>query len=160
MASPASPDCDRAKEITMGRFSTIFLLLAVSVAAFASKEQTVQELIARADAASANDRPGLYVEIAERQLKAADGSYTEGKVEEARAAVQDVVTYSTKAHDAAIQANKKLKNTELALRKMAHRLRDLKHTLNFEDQPPVQAAADKLQTLSDDLLSQMFGKGK
>ncbi|HTZ94816.1 MAG TPA: hypothetical protein VMB18_00360 [Terriglobales bacterium] len=144
----------------MGRLSTIFLLLAVSVAAFASKEQTVQELIARADAASANDRPGLYVEIAERQLKAADGSYTEGKVEEARAAVQDVVTYSTKAHDAAIQANKKLKNTELALRKMAHRLRDLKHTLNFEDQPPVQAAADKLQTLSDDLLSQMFGKGK
>jgi hypothetical protein len=144
----------------MGRLSTIFFLLAVSVAAFGSKEQTVQELIARADAASANDRPGLYVEIAERQLKAADGSYTEGKVEEARAAVQDVVTYSTKAHDAAVQANKKLKNTELALRKMAHRLRDLKHTLNFEDQPPVQAAADKLQTLSDDLLSQMFRKGK
>jgi len=144
----------------MGRLSTIFVLLAVSVATFASKEQTVQDLIARAETASPNDRPGLYIEIAERQLKAADGSYTEGKVEEAQAAVQDVVTYSTKAHDAAIQANKKLKNTELALRKMAHRLRDMKHTLNFEDQPPVQAASDKLQTLSDDLLSQMFRKGK
>lgn len=144
----------------MGRLSTIFLLLAVSVTALASKEQTVQDLIARADTASPNDRPSLYVEIAERQLKAADGLYTEGKVEDAQTTVQEVVTYSTKAHDSAVQANKKLKNTELALRKMAHRLRDLKHTLNFEDQPPVQAAADKLQTLSDDLLSHMFGKGK
>lgn len=144
----------------MGRLSTIFLLLAVSVTALASKEQTVQDLIARADTASPNDRPSLYVEIAERQLKAADGLYTEGKVEDAQTTVQEVVMYSTKAHDSAVQANKKLKNTELALRKMAHRLRDLKHTLNFEDQPPVQAAADKLQTLSDDLLSHMFGKGK
>lgn len=136
------------------------VLLAVSLAAFASKELTVEELAARAEAASPGDRPPLYIEIATRQLKLADDLYTQGKVDEARAAVQDVVTYSTKAHDAAIESNKKVKNTELAVRHMAHRLHDLKHTLNFEDQAPVQSAVDRLQNLADDLLSHMFGKGK
>jgi polyhydroxyalkanoate synthesis regulator phasin len=143
----------------MRRLSTILVMLALALTAVA-KETTIQELVARADAAPPGDRPALYVEIAERQLKSADDFYNEGKVTEAQTAVQDVVTYSSKAHDAAIQSNKKLKHTELAVRQMARRMRDLKHTLNFEDQPPVQAAADRLQNLADDLLSHMFGKGK
>jgi polyhydroxyalkanoate synthesis regulator phasin len=143
----------------MRRLSTILVMLALALTVVA-KETTIQELVARADAASPGDRPALYVEIAERQLKSADDFYNEGKVTEAQTAVQDVVTYSSKAHDAAIQSNKKLKHTELAVRQMARRMRDLKHTLNFEDQPPVQAAADRLQNLADDLLSHMFGKGK
>ncbi len=161
MAGTPSSDCDQSEEITMLRFLAIFVVLAVPLAAFASKEQpTVQEMTARADAASPGDKPGLYLEIAERQLKVADDLFTEGKVDQAQAAIKDVATYSTKAHDAAIQANKKLKNVELGVRRMAQRLRDLKHTLNFEDQPPVQAAADQLQSLADDLLNHMFGKGK
>jgi len=136
------------------------VLLASSFAAFASKPETLQDLIARAESARVDDRPGLYIEIAERQLKSADEFYTAGKVDDARTAVNDVVTYSEKAHDAATQSGKKLKNVEIAFRKMAGRLRDIKRGLNFEDQPPVQAAADRLENLRTDLLSRMFGKGK
>jgi len=102
----------------------------------------------------------LYVEIAERELKSANELYTAGRVDEARTAVQDVVTYSEKAHDAAIQSGKRVKNTEIEFRKMAAKLRDIKRSLNFEDQAPVQAAAERLETLRTDLLSHMFGKGK
>jgi hypothetical protein len=114
----------------------------------------------RADSARVEDRPALCVEIAERQLKSADELYTAGKVEDAQAALKDVVTYSEKAHDAAIQSGKKLKNTEIDFRKMAAKLRDIKRSLNFDDQAPVQAAADRLENLRTDLLSHMFGKGK
>jgi len=138
----------------------IAALFAVSLAMFAAKEETLQALIARAEAAPLRDRPGLYIEIAARQLKSADGLYDQGKADEARIAVQDVVTYSSKARDAAIESNKKLKNTEMAMRNMARHLQDMKHTLNYEDQPPVQTAADRLETLADDLLSHMFGKSK
>src|SRR5579863_2915025 len=136
------------------------ILLATALSVFASKPESLQDLIARADAAKVDDRPALYVEIAERQLKSADDSFTSGKVENAQAAVKDVVTYSEKAHDAAIQSGKKLKNTEIDFRKMAAKLRDIKRSLNFDDQPPVQAAADRLESLRTDLLSHMFGKGK
>jgi len=136
------------------------VLLAVSLVVFASTEETLQGLIARAEAAPLRDRAVLYVEIAARQLKSAGALYDAGKAEQARIAVQDVITYSSKAHDAAIKSDRKVKNTELAMRSMARHLRDMKHTLNYEDQPPVQAAVDRLETLADDLLSHMFGKGK
>jgi polyhydroxyalkanoate synthesis regulator phasin len=102
----------------------------------------------------------LCVEIAERQLKSVDELYTAGKVDDARTALKDVVTYSEKAHDAAMQSGKKVKNTEIAFRKMATKLRDIKRSLNFDDQAPVQAAADRLEALRTDLLSHMFGKSK
>jgi polyhydroxyalkanoate synthesis regulator phasin len=142
------------------QITIVAVLLATSFLALAYRQETLQELIARADSARVEDQPALYVDIAERQLKSADDLYTAGKVEEARAAVQDVVTYSEKAHDAAIQSGKKLKNTEIAFRKMAAKLRDIKRSLNFDDQPPVDAAADRLENLRTELLSHMFGKGK
>jgi len=141
-------------------FAAITLVLAAVGAIGAAKEQSLEELIARANAAPVKEQPSLYINIAERQLKSADELYSEGKVDDARAAIADVVTYSQKAHDAAVQSGKKLKPTEMASRKMSHRLRDIKRTLNFDDQAPVQTAADRLETMAQDLLSHMFGKEK
>jgi hypothetical protein len=142
------------------RIPIIAILLATSLLAFAFKQESLQEMIARADAARLEDRPALYLEIAGRQLKSADQLYTAARVDDAQAALKDVVTYSEKAHDAAIQSGKRLKNTEIDFRKMAAKLRDIKRNLNFDDQAPVQAAADRLENLRTDLLSHMFGKGK
>lgn len=128
--------------------------------AFAYKQESVKELIARAEASRMEDRPQLYIEAAERQLHSAAELYGAGKVEDAHAAVADVVTYSEKARDASVESGNRLKNTEIAMRKMAARLRDIKRNLNFEDQGPVQSASDRLESLRTDLLSHMFGKGK
>lgn len=133
------------------------VLLATSLAAFASKEESLQQLIARAEAARLEDRPPLYAEIAERQLKSADQLYAAGKVEDATAAVNGVVIYCDKATNAATKSGKKLKNTEIAVRKMAAKLRDIRRSLAFEDQGPVKAAADRLESMRTELLSRMFG---
>jgi len=146
--------------MSMRRCGLLPIILSVALAGFAAKQQSLQEMITRANSAPLKEQPSLYIDIAERQLKSADQLYTQGKVEEARAAVADVVTYSQKAHDAAIQAGKKLKPTEMASRKMSHRLQDIKRTLNFEDQAPAQAAAERLESLAQDLLNHMFGKEK
>ena len=142
------------------RLTVLTVLLAISLAASAYTEETLQELVTRAEAAHVEDQPALYVEIAERQLKSARDLYRSGKTDDARQAVNDVVTYSQRAHDASAQSGKRLKNTEIAFRKMAARLRNIKTTLNFEDQAPVQAAADHLEDLRTDLMSRIWGKGK
>jgi len=139
--------------------SAVFGLAAAGLA-LAAKELTLPELKAKADAAPLEDRPQLYVEIAERQLAAAGESYRAGGAEQARAAVDDVVFYAGKARDASIQTGKKLKNTEISVRKMAAKLRDLRRTLSFDDQAPVQAAADQLESMRSELLAHMFSKGK
>ncbi len=146
----------------MGRRITLtaILLLASALPGLGSKEPAVQELAAKAEAARLEDRPRLYLDIAQRQLLSANESYRAGRSEEGRAAVDDVVLYTGKARDAAIQSGRKLKDTEIIVRKMADKLRDLKRTLNFDDQAPVQNAADQLETMRTELLSHMFGKGK
>ena len=68
------------------------------------------------------------------------------------------LTYSEKASDAAASTGKKLKDTEIGLRKMSERFRDVKHNLPFDDQAPVQQAIDRLEKMRTNLLSEMFGK--
>jgi len=80
------------------------------------------------------------------------------KVEEAQAAIEEVVSYAGQAGDAVSRSGRRVKNTEIALRKMAHRLTDIKHTLASENQAPVQAAVDSLEKIRTDLLNRMFGK--
>lgn len=135
----------------------LVILLTASVAAF-PREKTIPEMEQKAETSKPEDQAKIYVEIAQRQLKAADKLYRSGKADVARANIEDVQRYSVKATDAAIRANKRLKNTEIALRKMASKLSDMKRDLDYENQPPVQTAADKLQSLRNQLLSAMFGK--
>ena len=143
------------------RLTAIFLTLATLAlpALSSAKDETIPQLISRAEAAHLEDRPPIFAEIAELQLRNADQLYNEGKTDEAQAAVKDVINYSDKAADAAARSGKKLKNTEIAMRKMAEKLRDIKRSLSFDDQPPVQSAIEHLEDLRTDLLNRMFGKG-
>jgi len=136
----------------------LVLLLAV-LPAFGSKEESLDELKKRAETAKVEDQPPLCTDIAQRQLDAADKLYTDGKVYEARAALDDVVKYSGQASTAAVKTGKHLKHTEITIRKMAERLRTIRRSLAFEDQAPVQDAADRLESMRNDLLSRMFSKG-
>jgi hypothetical protein len=143
------------------RLTAILLTLAILAlpALSSAKDETIPQLITRAEAARLEDRPQIYAEIAELELRNADQLYNEGKAEEAQAAIKDVVRYSDKAADAAARSGKKLKNTEIAVRKMAEKLRDIKRSLSFDDQPPVQTAIEHMEGLRTDLLNRMFGKG-
>jgi curli biogenesis system outer membrane secretion channel CsgG len=144
-------------EHTDFRIAVLMIILAVCLPAVA-KEESVAELVQRAQSASQDDQPNLYIKIAELQLKAADKLFAAGNSPAAQAAVQDVATYSRKATDAAIETGKKLKKTEISLRKMADRLQDIKREVNYEDQAPVQSAVDKLEDMRTRLLNRMFGK--
>ena len=41
---------------------------------------------------------------------------------------------------------------------MAEKLRDLKRSVSFEDQAPIQKTVDRLEKMRDELLARMFGK--
>ncbi len=138
---------------------TIVVLLALSsLPALAYAGENLQQLIARAESAPPKDRPGLYLQIARQQADSADKLYQEGNAEAGGVALADVLTYSEKASDAAASTGKKLKDTEIGLRKMSEKFRDVKHNLPFDDQAPVQQAIDRLEKMRTNLLSAMFGK--
>jgi hypothetical protein len=143
----------------MRRLAFTVLLLALASAYGAAKDETA-ELKARLESARPEERPELCIRIARQQLRNADKLYSEGKFDQARDAVDDIVTYSEKARDAATQTKKHLKNVEIDVRKIAEKLRDIKRTLVFEDQPPVEQAIRRLEDIRTTLLKEMFAKEK
>jgi hypothetical protein len=122
-------------------------------------EPGLEELKGRVANASVVDRPPLCIHIAERQLGAANRFYDAGDIEKAQAALNDVVTFSEFARDYAIQSHKHEKQSEIAIRKMARKLANLKHTVSRDDQDPVQHTIDRLERIRDDLMAAMFPKG-
>ncbi len=144
----------------MRRLAFTVLLLALASAYSAAKEETAAELKARLESARPEERPELCIRIARQQLRDADKLYSDGKIDQARDAVDDIVTYSEKARDAATQTKKHLKNVEIDVRKIAEKLRDIKRTLVLEDQPPVEQAIRRLEDVRTTLLKEMFAKEK
>jgi hypothetical protein len=136
------------------------LLLIASIGVCAERDEALKHLLTRAEAARIEDQPALYTEAARIELRSADQLYTAGNADEAQSAVKDLVAYADKAHDASTKSGKRLKDTEIAMRKMAEKLRDVKRTVAFEEQASLQAAVDHLEGLRTDLLSRMFPKGK
>jgi hypothetical protein len=143
------------------RITIIALFTALSLLGFGLKgDAELSRLIDQAKSAPIEQQPRVCAEIAELELEVADQLYSADQVEKARAAVGEVVSYADKASAASIQSGKRLKDTEIAMRKMSVKLRDMKRKLTFEDQAPLQAASDHLETLRTGLLAHMFKKKK
>ncbi len=134
-------------------------MLAVPSVLVASEQPTIEELKARVANARIPDRPALCIQISERQLDAGKRFYIAGDIEKAQAALTDVVAFSELARDYSIQSHKHEKQSEIAIRKMVHKLANMKHTVSHEDQEQVQATIDRLQRVDDDLLAAIFPKG-
>ena len=142
----------------MRRLAFTMLFLAIVSAYGAARDESVDGLKSRFESAHPEDRPELGIQIARHQLRNADKLYSDGKVEQASAAVEDIVSYCEKARDAATQTRKHLKNVEIDVRKIAEKLRDIKRTLAFDDQPPVEHAILRLEDVRTTLLKEMFAK--
>lgn len=143
----------------MRAWFAISIFIFLSAVCFATNDESLEALVKQADAAKLRDQPVLYAKIADSQLRAADEFYDAGKYDDAHNALADIVKYSGKSSDAAIRSGKRLKETEITLRKIAAKLRDIKRSVEFDEQAPVQNAIDHLEQLRTQLLSRMFRKG-
>jgi hypothetical protein len=135
------------------------VLLVLTALSLGKKEETLEQLIARADAARPEQQPDLYVEIAERQMKALTEASKGERWDEFRPELEQVVKYCERAQATAIQSKKKVKRTEIKIRQMSQRLRDVKLNVDADDQPSVQSAVDKLEHFRAELFKAMFGLG-
>jgi hypothetical protein len=98
----------------------IIVVVLLSVLAWASdKLESIESLKARADQAQPKDQVDLFTHIAERQLDSLDKAYNGGTVREAQAALADVVTYGVKAAQVSGATGKRMKQTEIAMRKIS-----------------------------------------
>jgi hypothetical protein len=144
----------------LSRPPLVALVLLLACGQVLARDYSVEELKGRVASASVADRPGLCLQISERELDAADQLYAGGESGKAQAALVDVAAFSELARDYAIQSHKHEKQSEIAVRKMTRKLANLKHAVTHEEQQQVQETIDRLERVRDDLLSAMFPNGK
>ncbi len=138
----------------------VLLWVSLAVASCVAKDETIEQLIARADTAQGGHQPDLYLEVADRELKVTTDSYKANRLEDGRAGLEKIVTYADKAHASAIHSGKRLPHTEIKIRRISTRLRDLKLNVDVDDQPLVQATIDKLENFRTDILKSLFPSEK
>jgi len=142
----------------MRAVSRILLCLSLFSLLAQAGSETLPELRARADAAHGGERAALSIEYAHRELEEANNLYTQGDVEKAEAAIREVLTYSGQAAAAASSSGKRMKQTEIDLRKIQHRMHDIGESLNIDDRPPVEKGVQEIEQLRANLLARMFGE--
>jgi hypothetical protein len=141
----------------MRKVMAITLLLAsIVLCAWAGwDDEPIEKLIAHAE--TRNDSQAEYcADVARREVEIANQYYASGEVDKAEEAVKMAVTYSQKALDAGKRTHKKLKETDLTLRKTSRRLNDVEQTLALEDKPLVREAVEKIEHVRSQLLVVMF----
>jgi len=135
------------------RYTAIVLALAGPALATDSPA----ELKARADAATGATQAKLCLEYAHVQLAVADNLFNQGEVEKGQAEIREVVDYAHKAANAASASGKRLKETEIDLRKLTKRMHDIGESLAFEDRDPVRKAVEEIDQIRSQLLVRMWG---
>jgi hypothetical protein len=137
----------------------LLAIVLVGAMAEAKTEATVEELKARISSANVADKAKICLEIAEKQLNAADRQYKADDVENAKTSLTDVVAFTELSRDYSLQSHKHQKQTEIAVRSMTRKLTDLLHVVGLEEQDPLKEAIKHLERVRDDLLLAMFPKG-
>jgi hypothetical protein len=138
----------------MRKTSSILILLLLTLAALAD-DKNLDQLKAEAERAG-NDQAKVCAEVAERLVNVADKQFTDGESVKGHATVQEILQYATRSRDLAIKTRKKMKETEIHLRRCRHALENMRRTLAAEDRPPVQAVEKKLEQFGEDILEAMF----
>ncbi len=137
----------------------IWTLILLPLLAWADKQpETVESLKARAEAAQGKQQVELYTKIAEQQFKVASAAYEHGDTKQAQAALADVVNYGVKAARAAATTGKRMKQTEISLRRITDQLENIRKSVDTDERPPVADAIQKLESARTDLLNSMFRK--
>lgn len=144
----------RAITITIGGAC---ILLAATMSAAVDKKGTIDELKARIKATvKEKDRIELAVEIVERQYEAADKAYAAGSTDEGQKEIADVSEYGVLAATESAHSGDRMKQTEIALRKIEDRLDNLAKSVDLDYRPPVRDALNRIEKARNALLLRMF----
>ena len=142
------------------RVRLVFGALLLAAVTAAAMEDSTAELKVRFQHASGGELAKVGTELARRHVELADRFFTEGNTSKGHEAVRNAVMFAEKAGEASYKSGKRLKETEIAIRKMMKRLDDLKRALALEDRAPLDEALTRLQRQRDQLLARMFGREK
>jgi len=125
-----------------------------------AQQVEADRLKASAEASTGEACTEVCLEAAQKLTELSNQNFTDGHVDIAQGFMRDAGRYAEKAGNESINSHKRQKKTEIGLRKLTKRMKDIEETLNFEDRPPVEQIVKSIESVRENLLSSMFGNPK
>ena len=145
--------------------SCLFLLTAFCVPAFAmrseekiSEEQIIAQLEQRASEAPDREQCYIYAEVVHEMVKYSANQFASGEVDKANTTLKHMQGVTARIRSLLGADAKKLKSTQILLRRAAYRLTDLLHVTSYEDRKLVQETLAMVEAAERDTLNQVFRK--
>jgi hypothetical protein len=140
------------------RYRWLLITLLLTSALHAGQKASDEELQRKIESAHGGKRAEYLLQLAHQQLEEADRQYHDGDADKALRSVQDSGNSADEATAASLDSGKRLKDTEIDLRKLSERLQAIRQELSFEDRQSLDPMVQKLEQDRGKLLDRMFRK--
>ena len=149
------------------RFADLLLPLSLfvplCVAAHASSvdenlpdAQALAQLEIRAQQAGPRDQCFLYTELVHTMTEIAGKQMLNGDIDQASATLKKVEHYAQLIHLGLARDTKRLKSAEMLMHHTTYKLNEYLHQASGEDQATLQATLKQLDSVQNELLTQVF----
>lgn len=126
-------------------------------AAHPAAQDAAAVLQQKAEHANGGDCARLNMQLARLELENARRRFESGDVKAARHAIDASMHYAGRSVDCSLHARKREKDTEIDLRRLIARTKELLHTLDSEERPQLSRSLAELEQQRDRLLHAIFG---
>ncbi|SRR5579883_487270 len=140
------------------RYSISVLVLALTSALFASQKTPLEELQHKIETSHGGKQANFLMQLAHLQAQTADQLYQNGDSENGLANLQSSTASANEATSVALDSGKRLKDTEIELRKLSDRMQTIRQNANFEDRRPIDQLIQNIEQDRNKLLDRMFKK--
>ena len=118
--------------------------------------QAIAQLENRAAAADPREQCFLYTELVHNMTEVASRQIAVGDSEHASLTFKKIEKYAHLIHLGLAKDSKRLKNAEMLMHQTTYHLANFLHSASDEDKPTLQATLKQLDSVHDELLTQVF----
>lgn len=138
----------------------VIILVLVLAGASLNAQQSMDQLRAKMESSKGGAKAKFAMEIAARQVEEANAAFEAGQTDRGHQLVREATDLVQQAGNDALEANKKVKDTEISVRKLGKRLEGIQRTVNFDDQDQFDESLQIINTVRNKLLDRMFSLDK
>ena len=123
----------------------------------AAQDSSAVDLQQKAEPASGGGCARINMQAARQEVENAKRLFESGDVKAAQSAIDVSMSYVERSVDCSLQAHKREKATEIDLRRLIERMKEVLHTLDTEERPQLSRSLSELEEQRDRLLHALFG---
>jgi hypothetical protein len=140
------------------RYPLLLIMLLLTSVLHAGQKLSVEELQRKIESAHGGKKAELLLQLSHDQVEQADNLYHDGDADKAFGLLKEAGSNADQATSISLESGKRLKDTEIDLRKLSERVQAIRQEASFEDRKPFDISIQNLEQNRSKLLDRMFKK--